>query len=652
MKLKSSKYRVFLILILIISPWLNSSLFDEIKPPQPSQENNTFYEVNICEVSLFEFLLQNPNTVYQDHFQFRTNEYSSISCFGKVSGLTEIDSMFYISIGTNALVSFLLQALIWIILLSFIPKSKTQLTNRKIYQYISIFLVNYLFIFSIYSEKRFYEDKFYSLDLQDRGSYVYLFFFFLPIVYVLIQTIIPRVANSLNFLPFLFLINFVLSGFNTNFLILLTSYFGIYGLLTKKINKRFLQIYGIFSFFWVINSTTRFSFYPSKLRGFTSSSYDFNATLAWAINFALIIFAINYLYKTFKSSFDINKFTKNMVISSSLIISLGFIASNFPFFNFLSYFFLGLQRYGVTINNPFLYDEFAVKIPWRGIYPSAETVGEFFGLSLLFVIYLYFKNFIKIKEFLIYSLPLILGLFITNNRTSTFLVLIFFVYYVSKKYKFKKNHILIISILFLIFTIFLIGFQNFTWSFESSSGQMFSYTQSFSYENESSSFFNFLKTSSSSNSLSWNLFNIFSYFAFLINRSQLWGIFFARYNPSFLELILGSGPLNFGQLYGEISINETQSLLLPHSSLLSYLQFFGILGISFLGFYLLHKLIINRNSLSFFDISIVVYILLNIAKNDSLNYFSANLFYIFLINLIVNKKNYSFESNDLIKNIK
>ena len=35
----------------------------------------------------------------------------------KISGLTEIDSTFYISIGTNTLVNFILQALFWIILL-------------------------------------------------------------------------------------------------------------------------------------------------------------------------------------------------------------------------------------------------------------------------------------------------------------------------------------------------------------------------------------------------------------------------------------------------------------------------------------------------------------------------------------------------------
>ena len=45
---------------------------------------------------------------------------------------------------------------------------------------------------------------------------------------------------------------------------------------------------------------------------------------------------------------------------------------------------------------------------------------------------------------------------------------------------------------------------------------------------------------------------------FLINRSELWGLFLARYNPSFSEFMLGTGPYNLAKHYGEIDIVNTE----------------------------------------------------------------------------------------------
>ena len=79
-------YRVIFLLLLLITPWLNADYSDDISPVIPSQEDMTFYEVSPCEVSLFEFLRKVPTSIYQDHFHFRYNNYSSISCFVKISG--------------------------------------------------------------------------------------------------------------------------------------------------------------------------------------------------------------------------------------------------------------------------------------------------------------------------------------------------------------------------------------------------------------------------------------------------------------------------------------------------------------------------------------------------------------------------------------
>ena len=107
-------YRVIFLLLLLITPWLNADYSDDISPVIPSQEDMTFYEVNPCEVSLFEFIRKVPTSIYQDHFHFRYNNYSSISCFGKISGATLLNNEFYISVGTNSFVNLVIQTLFWV----------------------------------------------------------------------------------------------------------------------------------------------------------------------------------------------------------------------------------------------------------------------------------------------------------------------------------------------------------------------------------------------------------------------------------------------------------------------------------------------------------------------------------------------------------
>ncbi len=74
--------------------------------------------------------------------------------------------------------------------------------------------------------------------------------------------------------------------------------------------------------------------------------------------------------------------------------------------------------------------------------------------------------------------------------------------------------------------------------------------------------------------------------SFLINRSELWGIFLARYNPDLINVIFGSGTYSLAKHYSEMSIsrykyatNIEMGFLLPHSSVLLILLFFGLLGV-------------------------------------------------------------------------
>ena len=123
------------------------------------------------------------------------------------------------------------------------------------------------------------------------------------------------------------------------------------------------------------------------------------------------------------------------------------------------------------------------------------------------------------------------------------------------------------------------------------------------------------------------LFGFISYFAFLLNRAEVWGLFFSRYNPTFTEFIVGSGPLNFGQFYGEIQVSETKSFLLPHSSFLSLLIFIGIMGCMLLALFFIFTLLKNKKRMGSMNYILVGYIILNLVKNDTVNYFPSFITY-------------------------
>tara|TARA_B100000401_G_C52561250_1_gene603427 strand:+ start:85 stop:414 length:330 start_codon:yes stop_codon:yes gene_type:complete len=103
-----------------------------------------------------------------------------------------------------------------------------------------------------------------------------------------------------------------------------------------------------------------------------------------------------------------------------------------------------------------------------------------------------------------------------------------------------------------------------------------------------------------------------------------------------MELLVGSGPLNFGQLYGEVVINNPDSLLLPHSSFLSLILFFGVIPVLFLLTLLTITLIKNKKNMEFVIFSI--YLLINMLKNDSINYLVVFIFYSLMFLVLKNKK--------------
>ena len=648
MKLKNNFVAYLVIVILLVAPWFNSSADQIDYIPELSQEANPFYEINPCKISLFEFFNANRKSLYQDHYFFRANNKSSISCFGKITGIAvqqnNLQTQFFISVGTNFLINLLLQGSVWLLLLGLVKKSIKKINIKNYLHNIAIIFTAYLLAFSIYAQQRFYDDSFYLLDLNKNSSYILMFFIFLLLTKNLIEVYLECSNQLIHILPFVFLIAGIFSGYNIVLFSIIFLYSGICSLLEREFSGRFIVLYLSLSFWWLINSNGSFYFNPGKFRGFTNSVYEFNSNLYWIVFFLLLLLGIFRELKNNVQYFELSQFTKYFSYSSSIILLTGLTSSNFPSLNFFSSYYLGLQRNVVELTNPFAFDEFGVKISWRGISPSSETIGEFFGICLLVNLFDIVQKS-KLEKYnyvgIIFSG---IGLYFSDNRTS--IVIIFFIILFLFIKSLKPQLLLQVSmqrkiiLLVSLFGLLYFFFQSETYVFYSES--LISNSRNIQYDSIFSSYLILLNNSFEQENLLYYIFGFFSAIGYLLNRSEMWGIFFARYNPTINELFLGSGPLTLGQLYGEIKIDDLTTFLLPHSSFLSYVVYFGLLPVV----YLLYKLfkLMRENKDNFMFLSISIFILLNVFKNDSLNYFSSFLLYYFLL-FIFNKKSFSAEKS-------
>ena len=122
----------------------------------------------------------------------------------------------------------------------------------------------------------------------------------------------------------------------------------------------------------------------------------------------------------------------------------------------------------------------------------------------------------------------------------------------------------------------------------------------------------------------------------------MWGIFFAKYSPSTVDAIFGSGPLQISDyLYGhkvrlDLPPEKLQSLFLPHSSIFDIFIYFGIFGSLIIVFFLFRFFYLKRytgNNSKY----LLIFLILNYAKSDSILYITSVLLIVFAIHLL-NKK--------------
>ena len=650
MTLKKDYFVYILIILILFLPWFNSDSDQISFIPELSQEDNPFYEINPCKISLFEFFNANKKSLFQDHYFFRPNNDSSINCFGKITGISvqqkNLETEFIVSVGTNSLVNFLLQGSLWLLLISFVKKTNLVAKSNFRFHEIAILATSYLLTYSIYAQQRFYEANIYLLDLSKTSSYVLIFLIFLFLTKNLIELYTTRSSKLFNMIPFIFLLSGIFSGSNLVLFSFIFIYSGIKALFEKKYNKKIVSTYLVLSFWWLINSNGSFYFNPGKFRGFTNSVYEFNSNLYWIIFFFLLVLGVLRELQLHLEYFNLQEFSKYFSISSAAILITGLIGSNFPSLNFLATYYFGLQRNVVELTNPFIFDEYGVKISWRGMSPSSETIGEFFGLCLLINLFSILLKSSLDKYNYIGIISSGIGLYFSDNRTSiliTFVIILFFFARANNQVMdIVKKHSKKIKISFSTFAIIMIYIflQTDTYTFYSES--ILGNSKLYQYDSIFSSYLNLLSFSFEEENFLFYVFGFFSVLGYLLNRSEMWGIFFARYNPTALELVVGSGPLTLGQLYGEIKIEDLSSFLLPHSSLLSYIVYFGLLPTLY-GLYKLFFVMKNSKSNIMF-LSVSIFMILNIIKNDSLNYFPVFVLYVYLL-IIFNKFSFATEKS-------
>mgnify|MGYP001197943258 CR=1 FL=1 len=642
LKSNFSYIKILFLILLITTPWLNADYSDDINPAVPSQEDMSFYEINPCEVSLLEFIRKVPTSIYQDHYHFRYNNYSSISCFGKISGATVLNNEFYISVGTNSFVNIVIQTLFWITIFSFIKKEfQFKIDKNKV---IALCATSGLITYSIISEARFYEQSFYFFDFEKNIHVILLtFFIFISSLHVL-RVVEPRIYEIINYLPYIFIIGGVYSGFNISIYLFILIFFGFIFLLSSPYKKSLIYFlfFSPILFFWSTNADVRYSFKTDKLRGFINSSYDFNSNLAWSALFILTLMGIFFIYKNTLDYVNFEKIYSSFNISVLLLLILGLFGSNFPLINFINYYYFGQQKYGISLNNPFASDVYDQKIAWRGVFSSSEFAGEIFALFLIFTIYIYFSQH-NFKIFYYVGITgAIFGLYFSNNRASlTLLIFTGIILYLKYNSHLKNKKYIVGAFLtfFLIFIAWLVGFNNFTYSLEFMQNYTFGKAQGYDVNGNTSSLFQFISYSKQTNNIFSFVFGIIGVLSFFLNRALMWGLFIVRYNPNFLELILGTGPMSFGKYFGEIKVDGINSLLLPHSSVFSYLIFIGLLGLLFIFGLIIYSIKKNKENLSTFSYLLFIYILFNIIKSDSLLYIHAIIFYFHLVFIFIKINN-------------
>ncbi len=664
---------IFLIFIILFLPfWIHNSS-DDIVPKEINESNLDYYRSTTCNISLFEVVRENLNNEVK--INYYSNNYVRADCFGKVTGLDLINNKYQVSIGTNSLFTFTLQAAVWCLVLSaFIVGNKKKITLSAIVP-LSLF-----FVYQQISEERFYSDSniYFNNLLESNNYYLIILFLSIYLIFVFISLKDSYIEERfLNLVPFTFLFIGTFNGFNLNFLVLIISFFGLKNLIYKKnVLVGYNIIYFLLSIIWVFTSSRENNsfFDGDKLRGFINSSNSFNSLIFWVILFFLLLNGFIYLINV--SKVNVKTVVKNSVLSSGIVVFFGIVGSISPLFNFYNFLFFGQNKRGIDKL------ESVAGNTWRGFSASAESIGEFFGFTIVLLLILFFS---KKLDFSTYYIPFFLlgifGLYRANNFAayiSILLTILLYIYVEKIKNRNLKIYLFIggifVSLILFSYLVNNLGKEyvstellyeatlhsnlypedvEYTKTTEITNyfnaGEIYSLL-TYEANNQISSSLRFLSNIFYQENLNIpfvpNIVTVLSFISLMINRTEMWGIFIAKYSPNLTESLFGNGPMQLNNyLYKQnvrldLPEEKLSSLFLPHSSIMDLLIFFGCFGvIIFLFFNLYLYFIKNKNSIYKY---LIFFIMLNILKSDSLLYINS----VLLLVLVYGLSNINKEIND------
>ena len=235
------KYPYFILLFaILILPFSISQRNDLINAQSINDSTIGYYQSTTCQISLIEVLSKNLDT--DEKLYINNNNYAGIECFGKVTGLDKTGDTFFLSIGTNTMLSIILQITLWTLLIFIFSEKR----NEKVkLSYLPVFANALLFTIQQISENRFYaqSNTYYNNSLEVNNYYLLSYFFIFLLTSLVIKDLFEnRDFNFLFFIPFMYLFPATFMGMNLNLYLLIFSFFGFQSLLFKKTNKLFLIV--------------------------------------------------------------------------------------------------------------------------------------------------------------------------------------------------------------------------------------------------------------------------------------------------------------------------------------------------------------------------------------------------------------------------
>ena len=614
-----------------------------------------YYQSNTCKLSLFD--IQRLN-FFNNSVEFLPDKFSSIKCSGKVNGVDYFEDGIKIYIGTNLLIDFFIQSFFWLVFIFLIPKKSTNLSeNIKPITFLIMSIIIYLHFLG---EKNYYLSVYPEFETNlsfTNFRFNSIMITFLLLLFIFKDLVGSRLKNFINYIPFLFLLVGTYNTLNINFFYILIVFIGVHSFINTKKNFYLISSYLIIATVYLYNLEKIYTnFDVDKIKGFVNSSESTPSLIYWVISFYFFIYGIMYLINSSKKSFDHILFRKNLIWSGSLIVIIGILSSFNRILNFYFYYYLGLNKFGMKSF------ESIQGNTWRGLSSSAEAVGEYFIFIIIFIIFSLFKNYKNLNYFELIGLIIIsYGIFRANNKASLIsgVILIFIFLLITRV---SSLRVKIFGFL-LFFTSLLIVFQqinDYPFGYYSK-GMLYHATLASNIEsslslnqwglsavddmnlgqiiidNENSKSLSkasefMLKEYTLRNNLSilpgW--ISVISSISVLINRSEKWGIFLAKYNPDITEFLFGYGPGQISEYYLGHSTKYNDGLVLPHSSILVCLIFFGLFGL-LIGITFLFRIIKENYKNSIFTF-LLAYFLINLLKSDSLLYLNSFVLFMFVLN--------------------